>query len=420
MAATTPHSSLPKADFFDRCSHYLQQLNQAHGFEEVKRLWTATQLPYAMPDIDPHSEDYRKHVLSIYHRLTQKEYQVCNELTSTKQSADVFQLGYPWVAKNCGVAASELAKTVQALSVIANLPGPIRSVVEFGSGWGNLALPLAKLGLEVTAVDIDPAFLERLSALVRRDGFQIETRCGDFVDVASGLPQAYDVAIFQSSFHHCLDFDRLLARLAVHALHPDGTILFLAEPIYRHYAFPWGLRWDGESLWAIMCNHWLELGFDQDFFIALLLRHGFFIQRVDGVPGFVGEGWMATRSKAGLAFADCELPGPYAMSFWERATEVTYGRFLRESSQLPPLPAGGHYRLTVKNFCPKPLRLRLSGDAEREVVETIPPEALQDIDAPISHQHPLRLHCETVVPDALIHNGDPREIGVALIRLATT
>jgi hypothetical protein len=259
--------------------------------------------------MDPLSEDYREHVLAIYRRLTHTDYHASNELTSTKQSAEAFQLGYAWVSKNCGVAASELAKTVQALNVLAKLPGPICSVVEFGSGWGNLALSLAKLGL--------------------------------------------------------------------------------------------------------------ELGFDQDFFIALLLRHGFFARRVEAIPGFVGEGWMATRSRSGMAFAECERPAGCALSFWERASEVAHGRFLRASSQLPPLPPGGQYRLTVKNFCLQPLRVQLSGDEDHDVTLTIPPEALRDIDAPISHQHPLRLRCERVVPDLLIRNGDPREIGVALIRLAT-
>jgi 2-polyprenyl-3-methyl-5-hydroxy-6-metoxy-1,4-benzoquinol methylase len=420
MSLTALPSALPPEDFFERCSRYLQQLTQARGFEEVRQLWASTHLPYAMPAMDPLSQDYREHVLAIYRRLAHTDYQASNELTSTKQSAEAFQIGYPWVSKNCGVAASELAKTVQALNVVARLPGPIRSIVEFGSGWGNLALPLAKLGLDVAAVDIDQAFLDRLRRLVERDGFQLQTYCGDFVDVSSRLNQSYDVVVFQSSFHHCLEFDALLASLSRHVLSVEGTILFLAEPIHRDYAFPWGLRCDGESLWAIMCNHWLELGFDQDFFLALLLRHGFFVRRVEGLAGFVGEGWMATRSSAGMAFAECELPARYASSFWERASEVAYGRFLRASSELPPLPPGAKYRLTVKNFCPKPLRLLLRGDGEQDVKATIPPEALQEIDAPFSHQYSLRLRCETVVPDALIQNGDPREIGVALIRLATT
>jgi 2-polyprenyl-3-methyl-5-hydroxy-6-metoxy-1,4-benzoquinol methylase len=420
MSSTPASPSLPPDEFFERCLLYRSQLSQVHGLDEVQQLWASTQLPYTMPELDPLSEDYRRHVLAIYQRLTQQEYQVRNELTSTKQSAEDFQLGYPWVSRSCGVAASEVAKTVQALSEIAKLSRPIQSVVEFGSGWGNLSLPLTKLGLDVTAIDIDQGFLDRLSNHVEREGFKVQTFCGDFIHACRRLPRSYDLVIFQSSFHHCLEFDALLAALAHHVLGADGAILFLSEPIYSHYTFPWGLRFDGESLWAIMCNHWLELGFDMDFFLALLLRHGFFVRRVDGIAGFVGDGWMAIHSRSGIAFAECELPAPYALSFWERSSETAYGRFLRGCSALPALPTeASHYRLTLKNFCTKPLQLCLSGDGQQEVTVTLAPEMQQEIDSPVSHQQPLQLNCETVVPDRLIQNGDNREIGLALIRLAT-
>lgn len=408
----------PGEDFYHRCSDFLGRLQQASGFQEVKQLWSSTQIAYRMPELDPLSPEYREVVLAIYQRLTQKDYSTSNELTSTKQSAETFQIGYPWVSKDCGVAAAELAKTVQALSVLAKFSEPVHSVIEFGCGWANLALPLAKLGLDVAAVDIDRAFLDRAEGLVERDGFKIKTYWGDFVEVAERLPCTYDVAIFQSSFHHCLEFDALMNSLAAHVLSENGHILFLAEPIYHGYAFPWGLRYDGESLWAIMCNQWLELGFDEDFFTELLWRHGFFTSRVDSLPGLVGDGWMATRFQRGIAFAACVLPSRFSRSFWDRSAEVAHGRFLRDESHLPPLPPSSHYRLTLQNFCQKSLQLRIQGDGDQAVLITVPPQSGHEIEAPISHRQPLQLSCETVVPDQLSQNGDRRQIGLALLQLA--
>lgn len=372
-----------------------------------------------MPDLDPGSPAYRQTVLAIYERLTNSGYAALNELTSTRQSPRDFEIGYPWVSRDLGVAASELGKTVQALSALHSHGAGAQSVIEFGCGWGNLAVPLAKLGRRVAAVDIDQAFLDRTRTLVQRDGFEIETHHGDFVEVAARLPSSYDAVIFQSSFHHCLDFEALMSLLADRVLTEQGRIFFFAEPIHRDFGFPWGLRFDGESLWAIMCNGWLELGFDEDFFLQMMLRHGFFVGRAPGLPGLVGEGWVATRSRHGVAFAECALPRPDDSSFWDRAAEPQYGRFLRRSSRLPALGREQRYRLTLQNFCPKVLDVELRGDNGVPVRCEVQPGAVREVTAPPSRQQPLQLTCRTVIPDQLIHNGDAREIGLALTRLAT-
>jgi ubiquinone/menaquinone biosynthesis C-methylase UbiE len=51
--------------------------------------------------------------------------------------------------------------------------------LDVAAGSGALSLPAARLGAEVTAVDIAPAMLERLAARARAEGLRIETRAGD-------------------------------------------------------------------------------------------------------------------------------------------------------------------------------------------------------------------------------------------------
>ena len=62
------------------------------------------------------------------------------------------------------------------LALAARTGGPI---LELASGSGRLAVPLAEAGYEVTAVDLDPAMLDRLRARAR----QAETRIADRLDV---------------------------------------------------------------------------------------------------------------------------------------------------------------------------------------------------------------------------------------------
>ena len=407
-------------EFYRLCKEYLREMQSCKDFNEISRLWRATSIPYEMPRINPVSDEYRTYVLEIYREIAQKDYFSQNELTSSKQPADSFRMGYPWTSKDCLVAASELAKTVQALNALGQLAIRSGSIVEFGSGWGNLVIPLVKLGFDVTAVDIDPAFLDRMMTILARDSLHCETFLGDFIASTDRFSRQYDVAIFQSSFHHCLEFDSLFSRLSTQVLKGDGCIIFLSEPIFKDYAFPWGLRFDGESLWAIMCNHWLELGFDEDFFIELALRHGFFLSRISGISGLVGEGWLATRCQSGLSFADCSLPSKFHFSFWERDTNPEYGRFVRSRSSLPILPAGRQYILTLRNYCTKELKLCLRGDDGSEKTTTLSPGGQQEITAPTNQRSCLSIDSETVVPDLLIKNNDQREIGPAILNLATT
>jgi hypothetical protein len=57
-------------------------------------------------------------------------------------------------------------------------------------------------------------------------------------------------------------------------LTPEGRVFFAGEPITADFPMPWGLRLDGNSLWAIRKNGWLELGFREDYFRQALEQTG--------------------------------------------------------------------------------------------------------------------------------------------------
>ena len=154
-----------------------------------------------------------------------------------------------------------------------NLPTGAK-VLEFGPGWGNTTLQFVQLGYQVTAVEIEANFIELIRhrcagytpTLVQSDMLAFETS------------ERFDAVVFFESFHHCADHRRLL-RQVKHLLAPGGMLVLASEPI-ADFPQPWGLRLDGQSLWATRRHGWLELGFDS----AYLLGH------------FEDEGWKVTRT----------------------------------------------------------------------------------------------------------------------------
>lgn len=401
-----------KDQFINSSLAYLEKLKRASNFDQMLELWRDTSLPYSMDSTDPYSPQYKEEVKSVYKSLTASDYDANNELTSNKQSEEDFEIGFPWISGNLRVCAEELAKPVQILQTL-HLSGKSGTrIIEFGCGWGNLALPLARARQNVSVVDIDEGFINRLVRKAEQEGLSIASHCGDFVDVATSLNQRFGVVIFQSSFHHCLDFVALLRAIKSNLLEKDGIIIFASEPISRDVKFPWGLRYDGESLWAIMCNKWLELGFNYDFFSEMLINVGLFFEKVPGISGYVGEAWKASRSEIAIDFDKWALPAAYDETFYP-ADLGTTGRFCTQQSLLPGLRDSPRktYELNFINYGTEALRISLSGETKEKTV--IPPGSTEIMHVRVGTK-PVSITSETFIPNDQCGNGDTRVLGANL------
>ena len=408
-----------QAELTGAAQQFSLALDAAKDGDEVRSLWRTTSLPYRMEAEDPRSADYKQEVLDRYKALTGSDYSSSLEMTSTKQSKQDFEIGYPWVSRDLSVAASELAKPVQVLRAFA-AAGNIQRVVEFGSGWGNLALPLAKIGLQVTAIDIDKAFLDRLSDCAKREKVQIETVHCDFLECGNRLEKAYDAAVFQSSFHHCLEFDALLQRIRASILKPDGCLYFFSEPVFKDYDFPWGLRYDGEALWAIMKNHWLELGFSEDFFITLLNGHSYTVTAVEGIPGLLGPGWRATPPTVEIPFNQVLLPSRHDAGFFQSDSMQTF-RFCKAVASLPGdfgLGEAARCELHFTNILPTAVSAEVVAGGVAETVRLEPHSSRSILTTPRGND--IVIKSQTFVADSLVGNGDTRELGIGLERVSWT
>lgn len=99
-------------------------------------------------------------------------------------------------------------------------------VLDVAAGTGALALPAARLGAHVTAVDVSPVMVERLAARARTEGLDIDARVMDAnaLDLADG---SVDVSVSQHGVSVLPDMARGLREMA-RVTRPGGRVLVVA------------------------------------------------------------------------------------------------------------------------------------------------------------------------------------------------
>jgi ubiquinone/menaquinone biosynthesis C-methylase UbiE len=103
-----------------------------------------------------------------------------------------------WYAGNRGSAGQMAAWRRQAADFTASLP-PAARILEIAPGPGYFAVELARLGFEVTGLDISHSFVEIASAYARREAVPVDFRQGDVA--ALPFPAAsFDVIVCQAAF----------------------------------------------------------------------------------------------------------------------------------------------------------------------------------------------------------------------------
>ena len=222
---------------------------------------------------DPASAAYRDHELALYERLTGKPYTTASE-RSVFDLAEGVRSPFPYRTRTPNLVGDQLILLGFLMKAIP-MPPPAR-ILEFGPGWGNTTEALLQTGYNVTAVEIDPAFIDLIAQRCALQADRLTLEMADMLEFRS--TQRFYVILFFESFHHCQDHRRLFKQL--HDLLADGgVILFVAEPIVD-LSYPWGLRLDGQSLWSMRQLGWLELGFDRSYFMQALRDTGWAGERL--------------------------------------------------------------------------------------------------------------------------------------------
>ena len=233
---------------------------------------------------DPFGQAYLDAQMEFYRHLAGKTYVPENEVSFLDAELGA-RIPFPFCNGNAELAGEHM---ICLGFLLRNIRVPQGGrIIEFGAGWGNTSIALAQLGYRVTVVDIEKRFCDLISLRAAKLGLDIEVIHGDFFS-AETITEPYDAALFYECFHHCSDHVRLLKALKS-AVKPEGRIYFGAEPVVDDFPIPWGVRTDGESLWAIRSNGWLELGFRTDYFVEVLRRSGWSAKKYT----IADRGWMS-------------------------------------------------------------------------------------------------------------------------------
>jgi len=223
---------------------------------------------------DPYSSAYRDQQFDLYQKIAGKAYAVDNE-ASIFNVENAVTRPFPYYTGSCATVGAHLLAMGHLIRSMNLSPGS--SIIEFGPGWGNTTLMLAMMGFAVTAVDIEPRFCELITRRAAQNGLTVNVINADFSQLATGV-EPVDAILFFECFHHCSDHLALLKNLH-QATKSDGRVFFAAEPITPDFPIPWGLRLDGESLWAIRRHGWLELGFNERYFTQTLDALGWMLHK---------------------------------------------------------------------------------------------------------------------------------------------
>ena len=265
----------------DEAIAFIDNLPQHIDADEYHRLQTVRVRPADVDlivGLDPFSAEYRKCVTDIYHRIAGREFYSATdaEKSGIGTVADIWRASSPFSfrsSKFVGEFLTSWGAIFDALDVKAG-----DTVLEYGSGSGQILLMLARTGVRTYGVDIDDDSL----ALVRQQadamGLDVELENGAFGEGFEGV--RFDRILFFEAFHHALNFDDLL--LALHdRLVSGGRLVFCGEPIVpsddTSIPYPWGPRMDFLSLLCIRRYGWMELGFHRDFFLRCLMRAGWLV-----------------------------------------------------------------------------------------------------------------------------------------------
>jgi 2-polyprenyl-3-methyl-5-hydroxy-6-metoxy-1,4-benzoquinol methylase len=222
---------------------------------------------------NPWSSEYRQAQFDLYHRISARpEYSTNNEVSGFPVDP---KRPFPFYTESHSTVGDQLIGVGFIIKTMGLPAGS--SILEFGPGWGNTTIALAQMGYQVTALDIDPTFVQLIKDRAALFALTVDARVGAFLD-AGTMEEQFDSVLFYECFHHCSDHVQLLEDLH-RIVKPGGKVFLAAEPIFDGFHAPWGLRLDGESLWAIRQNGWLELGFTESYFVETCERSGWSVKR---------------------------------------------------------------------------------------------------------------------------------------------
>jgi 2-polyprenyl-3-methyl-5-hydroxy-6-metoxy-1,4-benzoquinol methylase len=259
--------------------------------DELRKCFNFTFVPGELHlPADPDSPAYRQAQMALYERISGRtNYDPAVDEQTPIVPSHITQ-PFPYSTRSFATVGDQLM-SVGFLIRAMGLPAG-GSILEFGPGWGLSTLELVQMGYDVTAVDVNQQFLDLIAERARRLGQRVSLVCSDMLKYRP--ERQFDRVLFYECFHHASDHLRLLDNLDA-MVAPNGAVVFAGEPIVDDFYCPWGVRLDGQSVWAIRKCGWLELGFRTDYFRKALDRRGWHVTIQQSKDLGLMRAFVATR-----------------------------------------------------------------------------------------------------------------------------
>lgn len=240
--------------------------------------------------LDAYSDEYARQQIALYEEISGRELdQHKNEFTPFDIQVHVEAIN-PYGHWTPSDLALHLLRLSRALQLGKFARG--EHVLDIGCGWGLSSELFAYSGLTVTALDINPAFVELVNKRALRSGLPIRAVQGTFEDIPG--QEVFDAALYYECLHHAVR-----PWEALRSLHPrlsdQGRVIMAGEPFNDRWR-SWGLRTDPLSLYCIRKHGWFESGWSPGFLQGCLARTGFRVEHCADEGGSIG--WIVVARKA--------------------------------------------------------------------------------------------------------------------------
>ena len=177
---------------------------------------------------------------------------------------------------------------------------------------------------------------------------------------------------------------------------------------------PWGVRTDGESLWAIRRNGWLELGFQESYFLRMLAHAGWVVTKHTTDATYLGVVFEARRAEGVYPVCGRTLPPDEEATWLPLEAPDSTHRYSGARSELS-VERGGPYELAsveVVNTSPLELPYRVS-HGRNSVAGVAPAGSDHLIDVPYDPEgRTVVVEVETWRPAEVLQSTDQRTLGL--------
>ena len=420
-------NGLEKYTNFNNFLTYLQQIEENSTPDDAMTKMSEVYFEFAdneLAKLDPFSSEYSLAAMRLYEKISGvKNYEPSiNELTPYVDITKSISSPSPYGFDSSKVVGDFLSSWGWIFRVLDVKRGD--KVLEYGAGEGQLSIMLARMGVDVTVIDIDKRYLESIQAQCESLGINISLKQGEFGEGVDG--KKFDRILFFEAFHHAFNHRSVLRMIKPH-LTDGGFVVFSGEPIIVKESvealfvpFPWGPRLDGLSIRSSNKFGWCELGFQQGYFVEMLMRDEWLVEYLPCPVTGRGNCYVATPSEGSI-----DMGKPYSIlctdldSGWHDPEESH--RWTKNHAYLP-LPEkfekeGGRVTLTLANHLPIERYVTISSGANEKIFH-LESDSKQTITISLSSCRYLQLRTDSVIASDLIPGSlDQRELGVAVIQV---